>query len=86
MKKITVYTTTANCPYCVSAKQLLKSKNLSFEEITIDPDDEQAWNAMIARSRMKTVPQIYFGNDLIGGYTDLAALNQSGDLLKRLEN
>ena len=82
MKKITVYTS-PSCPYCIRAKDLLKRRNLAFEEVLIPWEDEAGWAAMSKRSGMKTVPQIFFGDDLVGGYTELAALDQSGQLMER---
>lgn len=82
MKKVTVYSS-PSCPYCVRAKELLKGRNIPFEEIMIGWDDEAGWEAMRVKSGgMKTVPQIYIDDKLVGGYTDLAALDQSGELAK----
>lgn len=84
MKKVTVYTG-PSCPYCVQAKALLKRKNVAFEEIAVSWDDAAGWDAMMKRSNgMKTVPQIYIGDELVGGYTDLAALESAGQLDAKL--
>lgn len=83
MKPVTVYTAPA-CPYCVRAKDLLKRRNVPFEEILIGWDDEQAWRDAYQRSGMKTMPQIFIDGQLVGGYTELAALDQSGELAKKL--
>lgn len=79
MKKVTVYTANP-CPYCSRAKELLKRKNIPFEEVQVSWDDEAKWKEMAARSGMKTVPQIFVEDKCIGGYTELAALDQSGKL------
>lgn len=79
MKKVTVYTS-PSCPYCVRAKELLKRRNIPFEEVLVSWDDEAAWEAMIKRSGMKTVPQIFIEEKCIGGFTDLDALDKSGKL------
>ena len=71
MKKVLIYTT-ATCPYCVSAKQLLKSKGLSYTEIRVDLDDA-ARETMIACSKRHTVPQIFIDDQHIGGCDDLFA-------------
>ena len=71
-KKIVVYTMN-HCPYCERAKALLKQKGLAFEEIKLADDDDAAWDALEKRSGMKTMPQIFSGDDLVGGYSDLAA-------------
>ncbi len=80
MKKVVVYTS-PSCPYCVRAKELLKRKNVPFEEKLIGWDDEAGWEEMRKKSGgMKTVPQIYIDDKLVGGYTDLAALDSAGKL------
>jgi glutaredoxin 3 len=83
MKKITIYTMDY-CPYCVRAKQLLQARGLNFTEIKVSQDDEAAWKAMEARSGMKTVPQIFFGDECVGGFTDLDALDKKGELQTKL--
>ncbi len=79
MKKIVVYTTTY-CPYCTRAKQLLKNKGVNFEEIVIEGHDQKMWQELYERSKMKTVPQIYVDDKIIGGYDDIAALDTRGEL------
>ncbi|MGK5089517.1 glutaredoxin domain-containing protein [Bdellovibrionota bacterium FG-2] len=74
--KITVYTS-KYCPYCVQAKRLLKDRGIKFEEILIADDDDAAWNALTKRSGLQTVPQIFAGDRLIGGYSDLEKLLKS---------
>lgn len=84
MPEITMYTKTV-CPYCTRAKMLLNSKGVAdIQEINIG-SDEQARDAMIARSggRM-TVPQIFIGDHHVGGFDDLYALDQKGELDKLL--
>lgn len=72
VKKVTVYTTSF-CPYCVRAKQLLTSKGIPFEEINLgDKPDEL--NALKKRTGWRTVPQIFIGDELIGGFSELAEL------------
>jgi glutaredoxin 3 len=83
MAKVTVYTT-EYCPYCQRAKALLKQRGIPFEEITVAEEDDAAWDALFARSKMKTVPQIFHGDRLIGGFTELSALDQK-DALKSLQ-
>lgn len=82
MKKVQVYTM-RYCPYCVRAKQLLTQRGIPFEEILVEDDDDAQWDALFKRSGMKTMPQIFHGSDLIGGYTELAALDRK-DQLKSL--
>jgi glutaredoxin 3 len=67
------------CPYCQRAKALLKQKNVVFQEINVE-DDEKFRDEMIARSKRRTVPQIFIGDKHVGGCDDLFALDQSGEL------
>ncbi len=85
MKKVTVYTTDY-CPYCVRAKQLLKQKGVPFTEVKMYQSDEAAWVDLYARSKMKTVPQIFLDDKCIGGFDDMAALDARGELDKLLGN
>jgi glutaredoxin 3 len=80
MAKITVYTTDY-CPYCVRAKELLKSRGIPYEEIQLSEEDDKAWDDLYERSKMKTVPQIFADGKIIGGYTELAALDQRDRLV-----
>jgi glutaredoxin 3 len=68
------------CPYCERAKQLLKSRGILFQEVLVPEEDDAAWDALFERSGMKTMPQIFAGDRLIGGYSDLAALDQKDQL------
>jgi glutaredoxin 3 len=76
--QVTIYSTRF-CPYCVAAKQLLKSKDVSFEDIPVD-GDAQLRRKMTELSGQRTVPQIWIGETHVGGYTDLAALERRGEL------
>lgn len=76
--EIVIYTT-AICPYCVAAKNFLKSKGQSWTEIRIDLDPQQR-ETMIARARRTSVPQIFIGGTHVGGYDDMIALHRAGGL------
>ena len=78
MPHIEVYST-PNCPFCVSAKALLKSKNLSFQEIDVSNDIESL-QKMVKLSGLRTVPQIFINNQSIGGFDELSKMNADGDL------
>jgi glutaredoxin 3 len=80
MPKIEMYTS-ANCAYCVAAKNLLKSKGLDYQEIRIDTDPARR-EEMLARTRRRTVPQIFVNDRHVGGYDDLVAVERSGELAK----
>jgi len=71
------------CPYCAKAKALLKAKGLSYQEIDVTADEARQ-QEMVARSGRRTVPQIFLDGVSIGGYDDLANLNASGELDRRL--
>jgi len=79
MQAVKMYTT-AVCPYCVRAKQLLKSKGVEqIEEIRIDADP-QAREHMMEITGRRTVPQIFIGSTHVGGCDDLMALDAQGGL------
>jgi glutaredoxin 3 len=84
MQTVKMYTT-AVCPYCVRAKQLLKSKGVEqIEEIRIDLDPVQR-DLMMQTTGRRTVPQIYVGETHVGGCDDLMALDAKGGLLTLLQ-
>ncbi len=83
MQAVKMYTT-AVCPYCVQAKQILKSKGvLQIEEIRIDADPAQRM-AMMEITGRRTVPQIFIGQTHVGGCDDLMALDARQGLLPLL--
>lgn len=71
--------TTAICPYCVAAKNFLKSKGQSWKEVRIDTDPVER-EKMMARTRRTSVPQIFVGDTHVGGYDDMMALHRAGKL------
>ncbi|MBP6221428.1 MULTISPECIES: glutaredoxin 3 [unclassified Limnohabitans] len=84
MQAVKMYTT-AVCPYCIRAKQLLKAKGVEqIEEIRIDLDPVQRDHMMQTTGR-RTVPQIYVGDTHVGGCDDLMALDAKGGLLPLLQ-
>jgi glutaredoxin 3 len=76
--QITMYTKSW-CGYCAAAKRLLKKKDAGFTDIDVD-SDQALFQEMIERSGGRTVPQIFINGQSVGGYTDLAALDSSGEL------
>lgn len=70
---------TRYCRYCEMACSLLATLGHPVEVILVDEMPEQR-PIMEARSRRRSVPQIFFGELHIGGYDDLAALHRAGDL------
>lgn len=81
-KKITVYFKLP-CPYCVAAKRFLEERALPFEEIDLTHRLDEL-EALKKKTGWRTVPMIFFGDELIGGYTDLKALEEAGELEKKL--
>ena len=69
MDKVTIYTT-STCPYCKMAKELLTQKGIEYEERMVEFGSEEL-NNLIEKTNHRTVPQIFFGEEFIGGYDDL---------------
>jgi glutaredoxin 3 len=78
MKSVVIYTAPV-CPYCVSAKRLLKKKGVAYVEIDVAGDDE-ARMRLTERTGLRTVPQIFVGDEHVGGSDDLHALDAAGKL------
>ena len=77
--------TTAVCPYCVRAKQLLKARGVEhIEEVRIDQLPEER-SRMMALTGRRTVPQIFIGDQHVGGCDELIALDGRGGLLPLLQ-
>lgn len=82
MKPIKVYSTLI-CPYCIRAKMLLNERGLAFENIDVTGDPAtRAW--LVKATGQRTVPQIFIGDEPIGGFTELRELDRSGQLAKKL--
>ena len=84
MSRIEIYST-ASCPYCVAAKNLLKSKGLEWSEVRVDTDLAQRATMLARSSGARTVPQIFINDQHVGGYDDLVAADRSGKLAQLLE-
>ena len=81
--KVVMYST-AVCPYCARAEQLLNQRGVAqIEKIRIDLDPAQR-DEMMAKTGRRTVPQIYIGQTHVGGCDDLIALDKAGGLLPLL--
>jgi len=79
MSKVKMYST-GTCPYCIRAKQILKSKGVTdIEEIRVDLDPGQR-QTMMDITGQRTVPQIFIGDTHVGGHDDLVALDARGGL------
>ncbi len=77
MTNITIYSKDY-CPYCKAAKQILGNKGLKFLEIDVLERPDKL-SEMIKRSGRRTVPQIFFGDQHIGGHSDLVEYYRSGE-------
>ena len=85
MQAVKMYTT-AVCPYCIRAKQLLTAKGVTqIEEIRIDTDPQARAHMMEITGR-RTVPQIFIGDTHVGGCDDLMALDSQGALVPLLQS
>lgn len=67
------------CPYCGWAKQLLNSKGVEFTMINVN-DSQEIRHEMEQRAGQTSVPQIFIGETHVGGYDDMAALDDKGEL------
>ena len=79
MAQVSMYCT-AVCPYCTMAERLLKRKGVEvIEKIRVDLDPPKMAE-MMEKTGRRTVPQIYIGDFHVGGFDDLAELDQDGKL------
>jgi len=79
MPPVKMYTT-AVCPYCIRAKQILKSKGVdAIDEVRVDMDPQERFKMMEITGR-RTVPQIFIGETHVGGCDDLMDLDRRGGL------
>ncbi len=83
MAKVLIYTKSF-CPYCDRAKDLLTRKGVKYEEVYLD-DRPEEYATLKQRTGMMTVPQIFINDQLVGGYTDLAALDRDQKLDEMLK-
>ena len=75
---------TAVCPYCVRAENLLHARGVeAIEKVRVDLDPERRAE-MMERTSRRTVPQIFIGETHVGGCDDLMALDAQGELLPLL--
>jgi glutaredoxin 3 len=83
MQHVKMYTT-AVCPFCIRAKQILKAKGVAtIEEVRIDMEPDERMKMMEITGR-RTVPQIFIGETHVGGCDDLIALDGRGGLVPLL--
>ena len=73
MPEVIMYST-AVCPYCVAAKNFLRSRGLDWQEVRVDMDPTQR-RLMMEKTRRTSVPQIFINGTHVGGYDDLVKLD-----------
>lgn len=79
MQSVKMYTT-AVCPYCIRAKQILKSKGVDqIDEVRVDLNPQER-SRMMEMTGRRTVPQIFIGQTHVGGCDELVALDHQGGL------
>lgn len=83
MPDIKIYST-AVCPYCVAAKNFLKQRGQSWEEIRVDLDPALR-REIVEKTGRTSVPQIFINGQHIGGFDDMVALDRAGGLAPLLE-
>ena len=85
MKKVVIYTGPL-CNFCSAAKHLLNKKKISYEEIDIGYDDKKREEMLKKSNGARTIPQIFIGEKHVGGYVELKALENKGELDTLLKN
>ena len=79
--KVIIYTT-SSCSYCNLAKNLLKKYNIKYKEINVSEDIEIKKEMVMKSLGKRTVPQIFFGQNHVGGFFELNQLHLNGELTK----
>lgn len=80
MKSVTIYSL-VHCPFCVRAKELLSRNGIPFTEIIADELPADEVEKLFARSGMRTFPQIFVSDTILGGYSELKKLDDSIGLM-----
>ncbi|MFC6769251.1 FAD-dependent oxidoreductase [Natrinema soli] len=81
--RVEIYTKT-DCPYCEKAKDLFDSKGIEYETYNVT-DDDDLFEEMVERADgRKTAPEVFIDDELIGGWDDTSALNETGELDEKL--
>ncbi len=84
MAKVVMYST-AVCPYCIRAEQLLTKKGVQeIEKVRIDLEPDRFQEMLTLSEGRRTVPQIFIGETHVGGYDDLVDLDMDGELMPLL--
>ena len=83
MKDVVIYSTDY-CPYCRQAERFLKDKGVDFKSVDVTHDDALREKLVEMSGGRRTVPQIFIAGEAIGGYSDMIALHQKGELDSKL--
>ena len=83
MKKFTIYSK-GYCPFCKRAIQLAEKTGAEVEVIDV-VGDEDTYTKIKKQTGQQTVPQVFIGDEFIGGFDELSALKTSGELENRLK-
>ena len=79
MKNVTVYMGPM-CVFCDAAKRLLTKKNIPYKEINIALDEDKREEMIKKSNGKRTIPQIFIEDYHVGGYVELRALENKGEL------
>ncbi len=79
MADVTVYTT-ESCPFCMRAKALLDHKGVAYDEVFISRSDHDGRDRLVSETGGFTFPQVIINGTVVGGWDQLSALDQRGDL------
>lgn len=82
MKPVRIYTL-RGCPFCIRALSLLERKSVRYDETDVTMDYEGR-RAISQETGHRTFPQIFIGDEFVGGYDELSALERSGKLDAKL--
>lgn len=83
MKDVVIYSTDS-CPYCRQAERFLTDKGVAFKTVDVTNDDAMRVKLVELSGGRRTVPQIFIAGEAIGGYSDMIALHQKGELDPKL--
>lgn len=81
--QVTIYTTPW-CPFCHEAKRLLSQKKTSFTEVDVEGRPDLR-SFLASTSGQRTVPQVFINGESVGGFTDISALDEEGELDRLLD-
>lgn len=82
MRDVTLYVTNS-CPYCRQAERFLDSKGVKYKAVDVT-EDQAMRERLVELTGQRTVPQIFIGEESIGGYSDMVKLHQAGQLAPKL--